>query len=356
LSWGVILVLALGLVTKASAGMRTICYLPFANYQINYTGNVFQSKQVIFLGTVRCTMCDDTQSVSFQGQIQVQFTGHIESLYGSRLGVRHEWQERLGYWRWDSPEELLGMHQRIAARYPNIVHVDTFYYNCAASTAFFNIAGAYTCQVYCAAGGEGAVARIEQQGNALLFINEKGGRSSGSFVGVSTVVANDWGGLRATVHQGGEELRWANGTVWRRSLNEDTTRCEHYASMAVAQYQQNLANRCGFTGARWSDNYQGHYGWCLTASQAFADSETQARVDGLNKCTKTNPRCEHYARTAVAQYQQNLARRCGYTGARWSDNYQGHYGWCLTASQAFADSETQARVDGLNKCMSSTSP
>ena len=64
----------------------------------------------------------------------------------------------------------------------------------------------------------------------------------------------------------------------------------------------------------------------------------------------TNSRCDQYARTAVAQNQENIQRRCGYTGARWSDNYQGHYNWCLGVSEGFADSETKAREDGLKKC------
>ena len=79
------------------------------------------------------------------------------------------------------------------------------------------LGGEYTCQVYCPAGGEGAVVRIEQRGTALVFINE-GGRPVQriSFVDASTVVANEWGGLRATVHGGSQELHWANRTVWRR--------------------------------------------------------------------------------------------------------------------------------------------
>jgi hypothetical protein len=79
-----------------------------------------------------------------------------------------------------------------------------------------NLAGDYTCHAYCPAGGEGARARVEQRGTALVFINEGGNRSSGAFVDASSVVAKDWGGLRATVSNGGMELHWANRTVWRR--------------------------------------------------------------------------------------------------------------------------------------------
>ena len=70
----------------------------------------------------------------------------------------------------------------------------------------------------------------------------------------------------------------------------------------------------------------------------------------------TNTRCDQYAKTAVSQNQENIRRRCGYTGARWSNNYQGHYDWCKRVSKAFADSETKAREDGLIKCRGGAGP
>jgi hypothetical protein len=127
---GIQLALSLGFAVEAKAGYRTIYYLPYASYQINYTGNLYQSEQVIFLGTVRSVVCDESQQNSIQGEIQLQFTQYIESQYRARLGVRYQWQERLGYWRWDTGEELLGMHKRIAERYPLVEHITTFYFNC----------------------------------------------------------------------------------------------------------------------------------------------------------------------------------------------------------------------------------
>jgi len=70
----------------------------------------------------------------------------------------------------------------------------------------------------------------------------------------------------------------------------------------------------------------------------------------------TNTRCDQYARTAVAQNQENIRRRCGYSGARWSNNYKSHYDWCKGVSKTFADSETKAREDGLRKCGSGQGP
>ena len=62
-------------------------------------------------------------------------------------------------------------------------------------------------------------ASIKQSADGvLLFINEGGARSAGRFIDANTVIATDWvGGLRGTLEDGGNTIRWANGTVWFRS-------------------------------------------------------------------------------------------------------------------------------------------
>ena len=62
-------------------------------------------------------------------------------------------------------------------------------------------------------------ASIKQSADGvLLFINEGGARSAGRFIDANTVIASDWvGGLRGTLEDGGNTIRWANGTVWFRS-------------------------------------------------------------------------------------------------------------------------------------------
>jgi len=62
------------------------------------------------------------------------------------------------------------------------------------------------------------------------------------------------------------------------------SRCEQYAQNAVAEHQQNLQNQCGFTGPRWSSDFQGHYGWCLAVSSADAQRETAERNNELMRC------------------------------------------------------------------------
>jgi len=137
---GIIVAFCFYLRAEPQARVRTIYYLPYASYWINYTGELYNSKQVIFLGTVRSTTCKESDRASFQWMIQGQFSRHIESNYGNRLGVRAELAERIGYWRWDTGEELLGMSERIAKRYPNVEYIDTFFFNCGATqTQTYNL-------------------------------------------------------------------------------------------------------------------------------------------------------------------------------------------------------------------------
>ncbi len=128
---------------EARAGARTIYYLPYSSYWVNYTGHPYNSTQVIFLGNVRSTVCEENFAVGIEGQIRVQFTNHIERLYGSRLGVRHEWSERIGYWRWDNGNELIGMHERIAKHYPHVVYVGDFFFDCGGGIQSFNLSSGY---------------------------------------------------------------------------------------------------------------------------------------------------------------------------------------------------------------------
>jgi hypothetical protein len=60
--------------------------------------------------------------------------------------------------------------------------------------------------------------------------------------------------------------------------------CHAYAQQAVWAESQNLADSCGYTGARWSFNYAGHYAWCLSVTKAMANSERLARKWSLISC------------------------------------------------------------------------
>jgi hypothetical protein len=108
-----------------------------------------------------------------------------------------------------------------------------------------NLAGDYTCHAYCPAGGEGGRTRIEQQGTTLVFINEGGNRARGAFLDASSVIANDWGGLRATIHGGGQELHWANRTVWRRTAAPVAQTGRSYTSLPRTSEQSHAQPATG---------------------------------------------------------------------------------------------------------------
>ncbi len=62
--------------------------------------------------------------------------------------------------------------------------------------------------------------------------------------------------------------------------------------------------------------------------------------------------CRNYANTAVTQNRENRQYGCGYGGNRWTENYQGHYQWCMGTYPGNAASEDAARSRLLASCRS----
>ncbi|HET9474171.1 MAG TPA: hypothetical protein VFO82_09770 [Steroidobacteraceae bacterium] len=122
--------------------------------------------------------------------------------------------------------------------------------------------------------------------------------------------------------------------------------CEQYARNAVAEQRQNLTLFCGFSGPRWTSDYQGHLGWCASSRQDSVDAEANARRGDLANCG----RCRNYARDAVNANQQNSSNQCGFTGASWSADSRGHFNWCMASRPESADGEAHARTTALGKC------
>lgn len=162
----------------------------------------------------------------------------------------------------------------------------------------------------------------------------------------------------------GDRLKWAQRAglaslcailiflVASRSEAQDD-RCQVYAESAVSQHMENQSLGCGYTGNRWSADYQGHYNWCKGGGAA--DAERQARERQLNACKERKglvpSACDDYARSAVSQNQENQRLGCGYTGGRWTDDYQGHFNWCKGgASQASMEGERRTRDSELQRC------
>ncbi len=132
--------------------------------------------------------------------------------------------------------------------------------------------------------------------------------------------------------------------------------CRRYAETAVSQQKENLRRGCRFKGSEWSADFDYHYDWCLQVSPSRADAVNRERAEALKrKCAPVprankEQRCRRYAETAVSQQAENLRRGCRLRGNRWSDDFRGHYEWCLQVPQSQADSEARERDKSLKKC------
>jgi len=134
--------------------------------------------------------------------------------------------------------------------------------------------------------------------------------------------------------------------------------CRWYAQTADNQQRQNLRRRCGYKGgqggAGWGINYRAHYDWCKRVPVGTSNRHVQIRNDLLRRCRPTGGGnrafCNRYADTAVNQNRQNIRRRCGFRGNRWSNNRAGHFNWCMRVSRRSANAETNGRVSQLRNC------
>jgi hypothetical protein len=83
-------------------------------------------------------------------------------------------------------------------------------------------------------------------------------------------------------------VHWESRQTFKCAQEADDARCADYARTAVAQNKENVANRCGFTGARWySTEEQDHKNWCMGVDAAMPVSEAAARAQDLSKCRQT---------------------------------------------------------------------
>lgn len=132
----------------------------------------------------------------------------------------------------------------------------------------------------------------------------------------------------------------------------DRAFCRAYTNRAVNQIRRNANRGCGFRGGRWSNDRRAHFGWCRRASRGLADWETRVRRFSLREICRRGgqPACRNYAQGAVRSQRQNLSRRCGLRGGRWSDDYQGHYTWCRGANTHTRQREVNERIRGLRRC------
>ena len=63
---------------------------------------------------------------------------------------------------------------------------------------------------------KGQLLQLVQDGNSLLFINERGSQSQGYIKDSNTVVATGWGNLHGILSDNNNRINWTNNTWWVR--------------------------------------------------------------------------------------------------------------------------------------------
>ena len=124
-------------------------------------------------------------------------------------------------------------------------------------------------------------------------------------------------------------------------------RCQGYANEATSQQNINRQQSCGFAGDPWSDNWNGHFNWCLGVSEETLRGQSGARQNALNYCGF----CVNYAAEATGAQQQNVNNQCGYAGDPWSFHRDNHFRWCMSVASASADQATNFRRAEIAKCI-----
>lgn len=130
--------------------------------------------------------------------------------------------------------------------------------------------------------------------------------------------------------------------------------CDAYAAKAVFQNAHNNNIGCGFTGGRWSDNYEGHKAWCLSDGVQMQNLtfEDNARIGALAECQKLQQNaCISYATNAVCRAKQNVELNCGFQDSAFDNNFDGHFKWCMSVHMNAAACETYNRNQQIGQCV-----
>jgi hypothetical protein len=136
-----------------------------------------------------------------------------------------------------------------------------------------------------------------------------------------------------------------------------TAHCDAYANRAVRQMYIAADRACGVSGLKFSFNWYDHFNWCQSTQPWQHDIEERARAHELAQCAKAW--CETYADRALMQAIENRTLGCGFSGARWAEDWDGHHRWCLASKGRNPDGpgrEWQARNDEMNRCKAEKAP
>jgi hypothetical protein len=103
--------------------------------------------------------------------------------------------------------------------------------------------------------------------------------------------------------------------------------CNDYVAKAVAGAQQVRQMACGYdlSHPQWSTDPMVHRKWCLEANSKSVNMEASSRTGQLLRCGE----CRSYANAAMAAVADNIKLKCGFGGARWSEDAGGHFNWCM---------------------------
>lgn len=96
---------------------------------------------------------------------------------------------------------------------------------------------------------------------------------------------------------------------------------------------------------------QGVDGRCYLKNGVPSPVKNTNCISGVVRPETVEDKCKNYAATAIQQVQSNFGWECGYSGPRWSTNYQEHYDWCIKVTEDTAKLETEERKKLLDKCL-----
>jgi hypothetical protein len=60
--------------------------------------------------------------------------------------------------------------------------------------------------------------------------------------------------------------------------------CEMYGKLALQQQQENVTEKCGFSGPEWSPDLKAHIAWCGTVGPDRWKVQLQKRKQQLDTC------------------------------------------------------------------------
>ncbi len=134
--------------------------------------------------------------------------------------------------------------------------------------------------------------------------------------------------------------------------------CRQYANRAIADYETSLVQSCGFSNAKWTDDFAVHFDWCMDASVEETKQRQRQRKRGLRQCKQDtdnesgNMSCRQYARKALEQQQTNLDNRCGFNHKiRWRNNFNYYKNWCRENTVTERNKQDGLRQDAIVRCL-----